>query len=175
MPARYFSRMESPIGSVLFLGDEEGLVALHLEKKRYGPEQPDRCERNDEVFAAAREQMAAYFKGALQEFDVPLAAAGTPFQRIVWRALMDIPFGETESYGALAKRIGHDGAARAVGLANGHNPIAIIVPCHRVIGSNGSLTGYGGGIARKKWLLEHERSFAKPSRTGRPIQARLDW
>jgi len=172
--ARYFSRIESPIGSVLFLGDEDGLVALHLEKKRYGPEKPLDCERNDEVFAAAREQMAAYFKGELREFDVALAAAGTPFQKVVWRALMDIPFGETESYGALAKRIGHEGAARAVGLANGHNPIAIIVPCHRVIGSNGSLTGYGGGIERKKWLLEHEQRLA-PSRARRPAQASLDW
>jgi methylated-DNA-[protein]-cysteine S-methyltransferase len=167
--------MESPIGPVLFLGDENGLVALHLEKKRHGPEQPASCERNDEVFAAARDQMAAYFKGELQEFDVPLAAFGTPFQRTVWRALMDIPFGETESYGALAKRIGHEGAARAVGLANGHNPIAVIVPCHRVIGADGSLTGYGGGIERKKWLLEHERRFARPRPTGRRVQASLDW
>jgi methylated-DNA-[protein]-cysteine S-methyltransferase len=170
--ARYFSRMDSPIGPVLFLGDEDGLVALHLEKKRYGPEQPAEASRNDDVFAAAREQMAAYFKGDLKEFDVPLAADGTPFQKTVWRALMDIPFGETESYGALAKRIGHDGAARAVGLANGHNPIAIVVPCHRVIGSNGSLTGYGGGIERKKWLLEHERRFW-PSKRAR--QHLLDW
>ena len=169
MGARYFSRMDSPIGSVLFLGDEDGLTALHLEKKRYGPEKPDDAERNDDAFSAAREQLGAYFKGELTEFDVPLAARGTPFQKTVWRALMEIPFGETESYGALAKRIGHDGAARAVGLANGHNPIAIVVPCHRVIGSNGSLTGYGGGIERKKWLLEHERRFSpvRPDVLGR--------
>src|SRR5262245_59793401 len=134
--------MDSPLGSVLFLGDEDGLVALHLEKKRYGPEKPDEAKRNDDLFGAAREQLAAYFTGELRQFDVALAADGTPFQKTVWRALMDIPFGATETYGGLAKRIGHEGAARAVGLANGHNPIAIIVPCHRVIGSNGSLTGY---------------------------------
>lgn len=162
--ARYFSRMDSPLGSILFLGSREGLVSLHLEKTRYGPFQSPESEEDPTVFTEARDQLAAYFAGTLKVFDLKLAAEGTPFQNTVWRALMDIPFGETESYGALAKRIGSEGAARAVGLANGHNPIAIVVPCHRVIGANGSLTGYGGGIERKKWLLEHERAFSEPKR-----------
>ena len=170
--APYTCRMDSPLGSILFLGSRSGLVSLHLEKTRYGPfPSPDR-EEDPSVFTEAREQLTAYFAGTLKVFGLRLAAEGTPFQNKVWRALMDIPFGETESYGALAKRIGRDGAARAVGLANGHNPIAIIVPCHRVIGADGSLTGYGGGIERKKWLLEHERRFSG-SKTGR--QATLNW
>ena len=103
-----------------------------------------------------RAQLQAYFAGELRDFELPLAAEGTPFQQRVWRALCDIPYGETISYGELARRIGQPTASRAVGLANGQNPISIVVPCHRVIGANGSLTGYGGGLARKRWLLAHE-------------------
>lgn len=170
--APYFSRLDSPLGSILLLGNRDGLVSVHLEKTRYGPFVSPGCAENGAIFSDACEQLSAYFVGRLKAFDLRLAALGTPFQNTVWRALMDIPFGETESYGALAKRIGSEGAARAVGLANGRNPIAIIVPCHRVIGANGSLTGYGGGIERKKWLLDHERRFSEPERTK---QATLRW
>jgi methylated-DNA-[protein]-cysteine S-methyltransferase len=112
--------------------------------------------RDDAALSEARAQLQAYFAGELRGFELPLAAEGTPFQQRVWRALCDIPYGETISYGELARRIGQPAAARAVGLANGQNPIAIVVPCHRVIGANGSLTGYGGGLERKRWLLAHE-------------------
>jgi methylated-DNA-[protein]-cysteine S-methyltransferase len=108
-------------------------------------------------FAAVKEQLAAYFRGDLQAFDLPLAPAGTPFQRRVWQELARIPYGETISYGELARRVGNPKAARAVGLANGQNPLPIIVPCHRVIGSDGRLTGYGGGLPRKEALLALER------------------
>jgi methylated-DNA-[protein]-cysteine S-methyltransferase len=108
------------------------------------------------TFADVRRQLAEYFGGDRITFDVPLAAAGTPFQRAVWRGLRGIPYGETISYGELARRIGRPSAVRAVGLANGRNPISVIVPCHRVIGADGTLTGYGGGIERKRLLLELE-------------------
>jgi methylated-DNA-[protein]-cysteine S-methyltransferase len=112
--------------------------------------------RDEALLKRPRARLQAYFAGELRDFELPLAAAGTPFQQSVWRALCDIPYGETISYGELARRIGQPKAARAVGLANGQNPIAIVVPCHRVIGADGSLTGYGGGLERKRWLLAHE-------------------
>jgi methylated-DNA-[protein]-cysteine S-methyltransferase len=105
------------------------------------------------------EQLEGYFCGALETFDVPLDPVGTPFQIAVWGALLDIPYGETRRYGDIAKAVKQPKAARAVGLANNQNPIAIVIPCHRVIGANGSLTGYGGGVSRKKWLLQHEARF----------------
>jgi len=105
-------------------------------------------------------QLHAYFLGKLESFDVELAPEGTPFQQRVWKELLKIPYGETISYGELSRRIGNPNASRAVGLANGSNPIGIVVPCHRVIGANGTLTGYGGGLPRKKWLLEHEAKHA---------------
>src|SRR5205807_5632410 len=108
------------------------------------------------AFADVSRQLAEYFAGDRTAFNVPLAAGGTPFQRAVWEGLQDIPYGETVSYGELARRIGRPSAVRAVGLANGRNPIAVIVPCHRVIGADGTLTGYGGGIERKRLLLELE-------------------
>lgn len=111
---------------------------------------------DDIPLTAARRQLTAYFDSQLQAFDLPLAPAGTRFQRQVWQALRNIPFGQTQSYGELAQRIGRPKASRAVGLANGRNPISIIIPCHRVIGANGNLTGYGGGIECKQWLLQHE-------------------
>jgi methylated-DNA-[protein]-cysteine S-methyltransferase len=107
-----------------------------------------------------RAQLAEYFAGRRRDFDLPLAPAGTPFQQRVWQALRAIPYGRTESYGALAARLGQPGAGRAVGLANGQNPIAIVIPCHRVIGAGGALTGYGGGLERKRWLLALEASAA---------------
>jgi methylated-DNA-[protein]-cysteine S-methyltransferase len=153
----YFSRMDSPIGELLLVGDGTSLTQLlMLNQKYYGSETQRDWQRDDATFCAAREQLEAYFAGELHTFDLPLAPSGTAFQRKVWQALQDIPYGQTESYGALAKRINSPKASRAVGMANGHNPISIIVPCHRVIGANGSLTGYGGGIERKRWLLAHE-------------------
>jgi methylated-DNA-[protein]-cysteine S-methyltransferase len=107
-------------------------------------------------FDTAKEQLAAYFEGRLTDFDLPLSLQGTPFQRLVWQALQEIPYGVTISYGDLARRVGNPNSSRAVGLANGHNPVSIIVPCHRVIGSNGKLTGYGGGLPRKAALLDFE-------------------
>ena len=158
--APYYSELDSPVGSLLLLGDEQRLTGLYMHEQRHRPPLPDGCRRNDKAFAHVREQLKQYFAGKLQQFEVELAGEGSPFQRTVWKALRQIPFGVTESYGGLARRIGNANASRAVGLANGKNPIGIIVPCHRVVGANGSLTGYGGGLDRKKWLLEHERRFA---------------
>lgn len=158
--AAYFSELDSPVGTLLLLGDGKALSGLYMHEQRHRPPLPDGCERNDRMFRDVREQLKAYFAGKLQEFDVSLAGMGSPFQRTVWKALRKIPFGQTESYGGLARRIGNPAASRAVGLANGKNPIGIIVPCHRVVGANGSLTGYGGGLERKQWLLEHERRIA---------------
>ena len=168
----YFTEVPSPVGVLTVLGNGDAITGLRMRKQRYYESMPDDARRDDALFANARTQLDAYFAGELRAFDLPLAAVGTPFQKIVWRALLDIPFGATESYGALAKRIGHDGAARAVGLANGHNPIGIIVPCHRVIGADGSLTGYGGGLERKEWLLKHEGSY---SQKPQPTQTQLQW
>ena len=115
------------------------------------------------VRRASPSSSTEYFAGGRTDFDVPLELAGTDFQRRVWSALRDIPYGETISYGELARRVGNPGAVRAVGLANGRNPVAIIVPCHRVIGADGSLTGYGGGLDRKAWLLDHEAANRAPA------------
>lgn len=152
----YFSRINSPVGELLLVGDGQALKLLAMHAQKRGCQPQDDWRRDDGAFSAAREQLASYFAGELRAFNLPLAPIGTEFQRKVWQALLDIPFGRTESYGALARRIGAPKASRAVGLANGCNPIAIIIPCHRVIGANGSLTGYGGGIERKRWLLAHE-------------------
>ena len=122
-----------------------------------GDEPPKADERTTPVLKLARTQLEEYFAGKRRTFDVPLAPRGTGFQQIVWRALLAIGYGETWSYGQLARAIGRPAASRAVGAANGRNPLAIIVPCHRVIGANGTLTGYGGGLPAKKWLLQHEQ------------------
>jgi methylated-DNA-[protein]-cysteine S-methyltransferase len=143
----------SPLGDLLLLADDRGLLGLYLPDPRHAP---PRGHRADAPFAAAREQLDAYFAGDLHRFDLPLAPAGTPFQMRVWEELTKIPFGETISYRELAERIGSPRAVRAVGLANGRNPLSIVVPCHRVIGADGTLVGYGGGLERKRWLLEHE-------------------
>ncbi|HEX8104378.1 MAG TPA: methylated-DNA--[protein]-cysteine S-methyltransferase [Solirubrobacteraceae bacterium] len=143
----------SPIGDLLLLSDGEALTGLFM-----APWTADAAwRRADEAFAAAREQLDAYFAGERTDFDLPLAPSGTGFQLRVWAALRTIPYGETTSYGALAAQIGAPGAARAVGLANGRNPVSIVVPCHRVIGAGGALTGYGGGLERKRTLLDLER------------------
>jgi methylated-DNA-[protein]-cysteine S-methyltransferase len=151
-----YTSLDSPIGELLAVGDSRALRGLYMQEGRTAIAVRAGWEAADEPFAEARAQLAEYFAGQRRAFDLPLAMAGSPFQRRVWRALQDIPYGETISYGELARRIGVPSASRAVGVANGRNPVSVIVPCHRVIGADGSLTGYGGGLARKRLLLELE-------------------
>jgi methylated-DNA-[protein]-cysteine S-methyltransferase len=150
--------VESPIGELTLLGSASALVALHLPGSDDEPPEGERGKTP--LLERVAAQLREYFAGERRTFDIELAANGTPFQHRVWDALMGIPYGELRSYGDVAKVIGRPAASRAVGAANGRNPIAIIVPCHRVIGSSGNLTGYGGGLPTKKWLLEHEQRFA---------------
>jgi methylated-DNA-[protein]-cysteine S-methyltransferase len=149
-----FTTIPSPIGDLQLAGDGHALSSLHTAPHSPGPG----WERDDHAFEAARTQLQEYFAGERSVFDLDLAMRGTEFQLRVWDALTQIPYGEHISYGELALRVGAPGAARAVGLANGRNPVSIVVPCHRVIGANGTLTGYGGGLERKRWLLDHERT-----------------
>lgn len=153
---RNHSRMDSPLGPLLLLATHGRLSGLYMREHQGGPRDDVLGVRDDALFVSVHEQLAAYFAGELRVFMLESVGEGTPFQRRVWAALCEIPYGETISYGELARRIGQPTASRAVGLANGQNPISIMVPCHRVIGSDGSLTGYGGGIERKRWLLAHE-------------------
>jgi methylated-DNA-[protein]-cysteine S-methyltransferase len=156
MPEVYYTRFESPVGALLLAGDAKALRQVSFESsKRSPPSRPD-WKQDKAPFEEVFRQLQAYFRGELKEFDLPLVMEGTEFQLRVWNALRAIPYGETISYAQLAERIGNPRAVRAVGLANGSNPIPIIVPCHRVIGSNGSLTGFGGGLSTKKMLLELE-------------------
>lgn len=154
--------VDSPLGPLTLAATEAGLAGVHFDRWRHAPpgRAPDAQGGMPASVAAlldgAASQLAEYFALRRTAFDLPLALEGTPFQRRVWEALLAIPFGETSSYGAIARRLGDAGAARAVGAANGRNPVAIIVPCHRVVGSAGALTGYGGGMERKRWLLVHE-------------------
>lgn len=152
--------VDSPIGPLTLVASDGRLAGLYMEQHRYAPDPSRFGPRDADSLAAAAEQLAEYFAGERREFDIPVLFEGTPFQQTVWRALQEIPCGETTTYGELAERIGRPTASRAVGLANGHNPISIVVPCHRVVGSNGSLTGYGGGIERKRYLLNLERGQA---------------
>ena len=145
----------SPIGLLTLRAAQGSITSVWMEDDENVPEH-----RDDTPLAEARRQLEAYFEGELREFDLPLAPQGTGFQLRVWEALRAIPYGETISYGELARRVGDPGAARAVGLANGRNPLPVIVPCHRVIGADGSLTGFGGGLDRKRALLELEAGVA---------------
>jgi methylated-DNA-[protein]-cysteine S-methyltransferase len=156
MSAMSYTTIESPIGPLTLAGDEGGLRLVHFATGRR-PTSPRREWTEDRAqFKEVIRQLDSYFLGKLQDFDLPLVLEGTEFQLLVWRHLRKIPYGETVSYGQLARRIGSPDAARAVGLANGSNPIPIIIPCHRVIGSNGDLTGFGGGLPVKKKLLALE-------------------
>lgn len=156
-----WTTVPSPIGELLLTGDHAGLTGLHMETRRHGPaDVAPEWVRDDAPFRAAKDQLDEYFAGERTEFDLALNPSGTPFQLKVWESLRTIPYGEVRSYGEIAEQIGKPGAARAVGLANGRNPISIIVPCHRVIGASGALTGYGGGIERKQALLELENRTA---------------
>ena len=152
-----FTYMESPVGRLLLAGDDDSLQSIGFPKGKMAIEpKPDWVE-SGRTFHEAIRQLRAYFAHELRDFDLPLAPAGTPFQFAVWKRLREIPYGETISYGELAKRVGNPNASRAVGMANGRNPLPIVVPCHRVIGSSGKLTGFGGGLPTKEFLLEFER------------------
>ncbi|HWM04415.1 MAG TPA: methylated-DNA--[protein]-cysteine S-methyltransferase [Actinophytocola sp.] len=153
--------IDSPIGPLTLVGSDGALTGLYMAEHRYAPSEFGT--RADDTLPAAAEQLAAYFAGELRDFDLTLAPRGTPFQQRVWAALREVPYGETVTYGELAATIGRPSASRAVGHANGHNPISIVVPCHRVVGSAGNLTGYGGGLPRKRFLLDLERSKAQLS------------
>jgi methylated-DNA-[protein]-cysteine S-methyltransferase len=148
--------VDSPVGPLTLVQDDGQLAGLYMDDQRHLPDPARHGDRDDDVLPALCEQLTDYFAGELTRFDVPLTMHGTPFQRRVWHALQEIPYGSTWSYGQLADHIGQPGASRAVGLANGRNPIGIVVPCHRVVGSTGKLVGYGGGLARKRLLLELE-------------------
>ena len=152
----YYSRIESPVGPLLLVVSERGLVALEFGGRRIGEGWVESAEKT----APYARQMNEYFSGRRRSFDLPLDLRGTDFQRRCWQKLLKIPYGETRSYADIARAIGNPAAVRAVGLANGQNPIAIIVPCHRVIGSDGSLTGYGGGLETKRKLLELEGALS---------------
>jgi methylated-DNA-[protein]-cysteine S-methyltransferase len=162
-----FAVIASPIGALWITADGAALTGLYMDVPEAaqpgavpsggGAPEPGWTEAPAAApLAAAARQLAEYFDGSRRSFDLPLAWRGTPFQESVWRALTAIPYGATVSYGELARRVGNPRASRAVGMANNRNPLSIFVPCHRVIGADGSLTGYGGGIERKRWLLAHE-------------------
>lgn len=155
-----YEHIDSPIGRLLLAADEHGLRHVGFPGDRQDACIAPDWRRGRRFLTQAIEQLQAYFAGERRDFDLALAANGTPFRHKVWDELVRIPYGETISYGELARRIRQPSASRAVGLANGANPIPIIVPCHRVIGSNGKLTGFGGGLPAKQWLLEHERRHA---------------
>jgi methylated-DNA-[protein]-cysteine S-methyltransferase len=149
--------IDTPLGPLILVASDGGLREVRFPNGRPvgpadGPDDPDHP-----VLASAAQQLGEYFDGSRQVFELPLDPQGSPFQLAAWQALRTIPYGETVSYGEQARRLGHDGKARAIGAANGSNPIPVIVPCHRVIGADGSLTGFGGGLAAKAWLLHHER------------------
>ncbi len=162
-----YTTIDTPVGVLLLTAEDAGLTRVLFERHRGSTAAPDAAWRRDDggageagaVLAAAREQLGDYFAGRRRGFDLPLAPSGTEFQLRVWRALRGLAFGETVSYAELARRAGAPGAARAVGAANGRNPLSVVVPCHRVIGADGTLTGFGGGVERKRWLLSHEGAW----------------
>jgi methylated-DNA-[protein]-cysteine S-methyltransferase len=164
-----FARIDSPVGELVLTASDTGLTGIYFPTSRHGPpplESADWVEDDSRrpasaIVARARRQLGEYFAGTRTTFDVPLTPTGTPFEQRVWEALRAIPFGTTTTYGVLARKLGDPRATRAVGAANGRNPIPIIVPCHRVVGARGELTGFGGGIDRKRWLLEHEGALMR--------------
>jgi methylated-DNA-[protein]-cysteine S-methyltransferase len=157
----YFTVLPSPVGELLVVGAEDAsaqfaIFGLYMTGQRYEPMLRPEWVRDANRFADAEKQLDAYFGGDLTEFDLPLAARGSEFQRAVWTALNDIPLGATRAYGQVAQQVADRSKTRAVAAAIGRNPIGIVVPCHRVVGADGSLTGYAGGLDRKRWLLDHE-------------------
>ncbi|MFI6943620.1 methylated-DNA--[protein]-cysteine S-methyltransferase [Streptomyces sp. NPDC050418] len=157
---RTHTTIDSPYGPLTLVATDGVLSGLYMTDQRHRPAEETFGPPDDTGFAPVVEQLTAYFAGERVDFDLPLHLDGTDFQRTVWAELLKIPYGETRSYGDLAASLGNPAASRAVGLANGKNPIGIIVPCHRVVGANGSLTGYGGGLDRKRRLLDFERGTA---------------
>jgi methylated-DNA-[protein]-cysteine S-methyltransferase len=151
-----YTRFDTPIGELLAVGDGRALHGLYMQNPKRPIAPAPAWEERAHPFAELKTQLAAYFAGRRQDFDIPLEMAGSPFQRRVWEALRAIPYGETASYGELASRIGVPRSPRAVGVANARNPVCVIVPCHRVIGADGSLTGFAGGLERKRLLLDLE-------------------
>lgn len=167
----YYSYIESPLGSMFVRGDGQFVTGLFMPQHK-GWRGPDAAwQLSDAPFSAVREQLAEYFAGQRETFDVLLKPAGTPFQQRVWQELVRIPFGTTISYAQLAERVGQPTASRAVGNANGRNPISILVPCHRVIGASGKLTGYAGGLDKKEWLLAWERQSRSTLFSTKPVAA----
>lgn len=169
MTTTWTTTVDSPVGPLLLTSDGESLTRLLFDGEPDPSWSTEPCALLDRTATQLRE----YFAGERTDFDLPVEPAGTPFQLTVWRALRDIPYAETINYGQLALRVGNPKASRAVGLANGRNPISIVVPCHRVIGANGSLTGYGGGLDRKRVLLDLERRVAAASGTATDPQLSL--
>lgn len=155
---RYYDICESPQGRILLVASEAGICGVYFSGQKYFPEKEKAWRRDPDhaPLKQAKRELAEYFAGKRRRFSVALAPEGTPFQRSVWKAISTVRFGETISYGELARRAGCPGSARAVGAATGRNPIGIIVPCHRIMGANGALTGYAGGLSRKRALLALE-------------------
>ncbi|MFG2550154.1 methylated-DNA--[protein]-cysteine S-methyltransferase [Streptomyces sp. NPDC048581] len=160
MSTKQHTVIDSPYGPLTLVAEDRALCGLYMTEQRHRPPEGSFGERDEAPFGAAMDQLEAYFAGELKEFTLELRLNGTEFQRRVWGQLRRIPYGETRSYGDLADALGSPGASRAVGLANGKNPIGIVVPCHRVVGANGGLTGYGGGLDRKQRLLDFESGTA---------------
>lgn len=155
---RYYDTLKSPQGEILLVATDDGLSGIYFKGQKYFPKKDKAWQRapNNAPLKRAKRELAQYFSGKRKRFAVPLAPEGTPFQRAVWKAISTVGFGETITYGELARRARHAGSARAAGAATGRNPLGIIVPCHRILGSNGSLTGYAGGLQRKRALLALE-------------------
>ncbi|MGG1661605.1 methylated-DNA--[protein]-cysteine S-methyltransferase [Brevibacillus sp. NRS-1366] len=151
----------SPIGVLEIIGTDDAISSIMFAEHTL-PQAPEERANCPQVFWDCYQQLDDYFKGTRREFSFPVSMAGTSFQKTVWHTLTTIPFGQTASYSFLAKTIGNEKAVRAVGNANGKNRLSIVVPCHRIVGANGSLTGYAGGLWRKEWLLEHEKQFVSP-------------
>ncbi|ROQ35311.1 methylated-DNA-[protein]-cysteine S-methyltransferase [Streptomyces sp. PanSC19] len=162
MPAIRHTVVDSPYEPLTLVAVDGVLSRVHMTGQRHRPPEETFGEPDPRPFGEAIRQLDSYFAGELTEFDLPLNLIGTPFQLRVWQQLLRIPYGETRTYGELAEELGSPGASRAVGLANGKNPVSIIVPCHRVIGAGGGLTGYGGGLDRKQRLLAFESGTAEP-------------
>lgn len=160
-PSLRYRVVPSPVGRLLLVGTADALHVLSFVRDGRFRSDPDWNPDDDGVLDGVAAELDEYFAGRLRRFETPVTPSGTPFQTRVWRALRDIPYGETTSYGELARRIGSPAAVRAVGAANGANPIAIIIPCHRVIGANGSLTGFGGGLPTKRALLDLEQGLRR--------------
>jgi len=160
----FYAYYDSPIGKLLLKGDGAILRGISFPNDRYYADREAGWQQDDDALREAALQLDAYFAGELREFELPVDPGGTAFQRTVWQALQTIPYGITVSYGELAQQLKKPTATRAVGAANGANPLPIVIPCHRVIGADGALTGFGGGLDIKRWLLEHEQALPDSAR-----------